>query len=108
MRILWIAGISIALLLAGAALRAADAAKGKELFMSKCAQCHDKTGGGKEAIAKMFKVQMKPLGSAEAQSKKDDEIKGVILKGAGKMRAVQVSDPEAADLIAFLRTLGKK
>ncbi len=83
-----------------------DAAKGKEVF-KRCAACHGDSGEGKEAIAKMFGVKMPALSSKEVQSLNDAALKKVITEGKGKMQPVSLSDPEAEDVIAFLRTLKK-
>ena len=84
-----------------------DVAKGKEVFSSRCAACHGTSGEGKEAIAKMFSVTMKQLGSKEVQSVGDATLKKDILEGNGKMRPVTLTDQEVTDVIAFLRTLKK-
>lgn len=89
------------------ALAGGDAAKGKTLFASKCAMCHGAGGEGKDAIAKAMKVEMKHLGSKEVQAKKDADLKKDIVEGNGKMKPVKLTDEEAANVIAFLRTLKK-
>ncbi len=87
---------------------AASAGDGKALFASKCQSCHGPAGEGKEAIAKMFKVTMLPLGSKEIQAKSDADIKKVITEGHGKMKPVTgLSDAQVTDVIAFVRTLKK-
>ncbi len=83
-----------------------DAAKGKQVF-SRCAVCHGDSGEGKEAIGKAFGVTMKPLSSKEVQSLDDATLKKGIIEGKGKMKPINLSDQEAADVIAFLRTLKK-
>jgi len=112
MRISLVLGLAVLLILAiaGMALAApaGNANNGKTLFASKCASCHGPEGEGKDAIAKMFKVQMKPLGSKEVQSLTDAVLKKDIVEGNGKMKPVKVTDAEAADIIAFVRTLAKK
>ena len=85
-----------------------DAAKGKAVYTGKCATCHGPAGEGKEAIAKMFKVELRHLGSREVQAKKDAELAKVISDGTGKMKPVKLTDTEAADVIAFIRSLAKK
>ncbi len=96
--------VAIPLLAAGKG----DAAKGKTVYASKCAACHGPDGEGKESIAKMFKVTMRPLGSKEVQAKDDETLRKNILEGNGKMKPVKLSDPEATDVIAFIRSLAKK
>lgn len=91
--------------LAASALTYAGAAEGKADFASKCANCHGAKGEGKDAIAKMMKVEMKPLGSKEVQSKSDAEIKKIITGGTGKMRPQTVTEKQADDIVAFIRTL---
>ena len=89
-------------------LFAADAAAGKTLYGSKCASCHGANGEGKEAIAKMFNVEMKPLTSKEVQAKSDADLK-VMLEGSGKMKTVKDLDAKGADdIVAYLRSLAKK
>ena len=88
---------------------AADTAAGKDLFSKKCANCHGAAGEGKDAIAKMFQVEMKPLASKEVQAKSDDDLKKVILEGSGKMKPVKDVDAKNADdIVAYMRTLAKK
>jgi mono/diheme cytochrome c family protein len=83
----------------------ADAAKGATLFGTKCASCHGVKGEGKPAIEKMFSVKMLPLNSKDVQAKTDKDLEKDILEGKGKMKPVKVTNSEAADVIAFLRTL---
>ena len=93
----------LALALAGSAF--ADAAAGKALFMTKCKACHGPTGEGNPAIAKMLNVTMKPLGSKAVQAKSDADLKKDSTAGTGKMKPVKLTDAEASDVVAFLRTL---
>jgi cytochrome c1 len=50
---------------------------------------------------------MKALGSKEVQAMKDAELKKGVIEGNGKMKPVKLTDEEAANVIAFLRTLKK-
>lgn len=85
-----------------------DAAKGKALYTAKCATCHGPAGEGKDAIAKMMKVELRHLGSKEVQDKTDAQLTEAMTKGTGKMKPVAgLKDPEIADLIAFVRSLKK-
>lgn len=91
---------------AACGLAAAGAPEGKTVFESKCQPCHGPAGEGKPAIAKMFKVEMHPLGSKEVQSKSDAEFKKIITTGNGKMKAVTgLSGKQLDDVVAFVRTL---
>ena len=109
MRALSVLSALIVVLLYSLPITAADAAAGKEAYTKKCATCHADTGDGKEAIAKMFQVTMKPLGSKEIQSKSDADLKKVILEGTGKMKPVKDVDAKAADdIVAHVRSLAKK
>ena len=90
-------------------LIAADTAAGKDLYGKKCASCHGANGEGKEAIAKMFNVEMKPLTSKDVLSKTDADLKKVMLEGSGKMKAVKDLDAKGADdIVAYMRSLAKK
>ncbi len=89
------------------ALSGGDAEKGKALYTSKCKMCHAAEGEGNPGMAKALKVEMKALGSKEVQAIKDPELKKDIVEGNGKMKAVKLTDEEAANVIAFLRTLKK-
>jgi cytochrome c len=88
---------------------AADVAAGKDLYAKKCASCHGAAGEGKEAIAKMFQVEMKPLSGKDVQAKSDADLKKTMLEGTGKMKPVKdVEAKTADDIVAYLRTLAKK
>ena len=93
----------LGLALAGSAF--ADAAAGKVIYMAKCKACHGPTGEGVAAIAKMKGVTMKALGSKEVQAKTDAQLKKDSIAGTGKMGPVKLTDAEAGDVVAFLRTL---
>jgi mono/diheme cytochrome c family protein len=84
----------------------AGASEGKELYTAKCQACHGPNGEGKPAIAKMYGVTLPPLASKEVQAKSDADLKKVILSGKGKMKPVAgVTEKQAGDIVAFLRTL---
>jgi len=98
-----------AVLISVTPLIAADTATGKDLYGKKCASCHGANGEGKEAIAKMFNVEMKPLTSKDVLSKSDADLKKAMLEGSGKMKAVKDLDAKGADdIVAYLRSLAKK
>jgi len=83
------------------------AAEGKAIFDTKCKACHGAEGAGNPAIAKMMKVTMRPLGSAEVQAKSDAELKKDMTQGNGKMKPVALSAKQADDVVAYIRTLKK-
>ena len=87
---------------------AADAAAGKAIFDRSCKSCHGADGTPNPNIAKMMKVEMRPLGSAEVQALSDDDIRKIITEGKGKMKPVaSVTGKSADDVVAFVRTLKK-
>jgi len=92
-------------LIAFASLSWAGAAEGKEVFTARCMACHGPNGEGKPAIAKMFNVTQAPLASKEVQAKTDAQLQQVILKGQGKMKPIGITEKQAADVVAFVRTL---
>jgi mono/diheme cytochrome c family protein len=83
-----------------------DATAGKKVF-SRCAICHGDSGEGKEVIGKALGVTIPHLGSKEVQSLDNAALKKIIAEGKGKMRPISLSDQEAADVIAYIRTLKK-
>ena len=88
---------------------AADAAAGRDVYTKKCASCHGAAGEGKDSVAKLFKVELKPLTSKEVQSMSDADLKKTVLEGTGKMKPIKDVDAKAADdVVAYLRTLAKK
>ena len=99
----------IAWLTTGTIAAAGDVAAGKELFVKKCASCHGVNGEGKDAIAKMMKVEMKHLGSKEVQAKSDADLSKSMREGTGKMKPVaDLKEKDLQDVVSFLRTLAKK
>jgi mono/diheme cytochrome c family protein len=81
---------------------AADAAAGKAVYAAKCKSCHGADGTPSAAMAKAMGV--KPLNDPSIQSKSDSALKDSILKGIGKMKAQAVSDSDADNLVAAVRT----
>ena len=57
-------------------------------------------------MAKVLKVDIKHLGSADVQGKTDDDLKKAILEGFGKMKPVKrLTDDDVDNIIAFVRTI---
>jgi len=88
-----------------AAAQSGDAKAGKAIFDKTCATCHGPDGAGKDAVAKMLKVEMRHLGSKEVQAKSDADIHKIIVEGYNKMKPQKVADKDVANVIAHLRTL---
>lgn len=104
-------GVLVALAMAAPPLFAqkGDAAAGKAVYWKKCATCHGAEGEGKEAIAKMMKVELRHLGSKEVQAKSDADLKKLSAEGTGKMKPVTgLKDADLNNLVAYLRSLAKK
>ena len=91
---------------ASLAVAAGDAAAGKAIYDKACKSCHGAAGSANPAIAKMMKVEMKDLSSAEVQALSDDDIKKIITDGKGKMKPVKAVTDVAA-MIAYVRSLKK-
>ncbi len=92
-----------------AAPQKGNAKKGHEVFEAHCQMCHGPTGKGNPAIGRMFHVKMPDLGSPAVQKYTDAQLRHIIEHGKLKMPPVQgVSSSEITNVIAFVRTLGKK
>jgi mono/diheme cytochrome c family protein len=94
--------------LSATAASAADAKAGQAVYDKSCKGCHGPDGGGNPAIAKMFKVDMKDLKSADVQGMSNDDIKKIITDGQGKMKPVTtVSGASLDDVAAYVHSLKK-
>ena len=82
-------------------------ARGGDLFLARCASCHGVDGTANPAIAKMMKVEMRNLQSADVQAMGDDELKKIIVEGKGKMKPMPAVAASAADIVAYERSLKK-
>ena len=93
---------------ASLAVAAGNATAGKAVYDRACKSCHGADGTANPAIAKMMKVDMKALGSADVQKMSDADIKAVIATGKGKMKPIaSVKGAEADDVVAYVRSLKK-
>ena len=87
---------------------AGDAKAGQAGYETSCKGCHGADGTANPGIAKMLKVDIQDLKSAEVQSMTDDDLKKVITDGKGKMKPVKAVSGAAADnVVAYLRSLKK-
>jgi mono/diheme cytochrome c family protein len=93
--------VCVVLLASGAVQAFGAAADGKAVYDTKCKACHKPDGSG------MAAMKMRPLGSADVQAKSDADLKKDITTGTGKMKAQAVTGTQAADLVAYIRTLKK-
>jgi mono/diheme cytochrome c family protein len=91
--------VCVVLLALGAVQAFGAAADGKAVYNAKCKACHKADGSG------MAAMKMRPLGSADVQAKADADLKKDFTAGNGKMKPVAVTDAQAADLVAYIRTL---
>ena len=95
-------------LAAAVAMYAADAKAGKTVYDTSCKSCHGPDGTPNPAVAKMMKVEMKDLKSADIQSMSDADIATVITKGKGKMQPIKaVTGKSADDVAAYVHSLKK-
>lgn len=76
-------------------------------FKAKCALCHGADGKGSAMGTKMG---VHDWSSADVQKMTDAQLTEVITKGKGKMPSYdgKLKDTEIKDLVAFIRSLGKK
>ncbi len=94
--------------LSGAVASAADAKAGQAIYDKSCKSCHGPDGTANPAIAKMFKVEIKDLKSADVQAISDDDMKKIVTGGKGKMRPIaSVSGASLDDVVAYVRSLKK-
>ena len=90
----------------GLAVAAGDTAAGKAVYDKSCKTCHGPTGVAIPAIAKMMKVDIRDLGSAEIQKMSDEDLKETITKGKGKMKPVKsVAGKDLDNVVAYVRSL---
>ena len=90
----------------GLALAAGDAAAGKANYDKSSKTCHGADGTANANIAKMMKVEIKDLGSADVQGHNDADLKKVVTDGQGKMKAIKaVAGKDLDNVIAYVRSL---
>jgi cytochrome c len=102
---LMIAAACAAMLMAGSAKAAGDAAKGKETF-EQCGVCHNVDTDEKKmgpSLKGLFKKEKLKNGKAVTEA----NVKAIINAGGGGMPAYadMLTDAEKADVIAYLKTI---
>lgn len=100
-------GISL-MMLVSAPAAAADAAKGKSVYMANCMACHGTAGDGNGPAA--MALDPKPRSFAEAAfwvDKTNEQVASIVKSGRpGTAMAPfpQLTEADMADLVAYLRT----
>ena len=108
----WVAGITVvAVVLAKLVFLSrpaqADGGAAEATYKARCAMCHGPDGKGQTATGKMMKV--KDFSFEEVQKMSDADLSSVISSGKGKMPPFKtLSADQVKDLVAYIRTLGKK
>jgi mono/diheme cytochrome c family protein len=98
-----IALLALAVLLASPASHAQD--KGAAIYKAKCVSCHGAAGDGNTPVGKATKAR--DLCSADVKKETDAEMMEMVLKGKNKMPAQKISEDEAKQVIAYIRSLCK-
>jgi len=86
---------------------AADAPAGQAIYASKCKTCHGADGQGNPGMAKVLKVDIKPLTDASIQGLSEADIKKVITEGKGKMKPVAVTGADLDNVAAYVKKMKK-
>ena len=90
------------------AMAAGDAVKGAGLYAKKCKLCHGADGAGTPAMLKKYGAELKPLGGAEIQAKKDADLAKGIMGGKNHTSMAKALQPADVDnVVAHIRTLKK-
>jgi cytochrome c6 len=80
---------------------------GEATYKSKCQMCHGPDGKGETPTGKAMKV--KDFSSEEIQKMSDADLSAAITNGKGKMPSYKSLPPDQVkDLVAYVRSLGKK
>lgn len=81
---------------------------GAALYKTKCAACHGADGKGDTSVGKTNKIR--DLSSAGVQQQSEADLTAVITGGKGKMPAYgkSLKPEQVKDLVAYIRSLGKK
>lgn len=112
-----IAALTIAALMPIAAL-AADVNEGARIAAAKCAACHGATGAGDGVMLATLGVPVPPVpwtDKSKMAKFTDQQLTDVINNGGAALKASplmpafkgQLSDAQIADMVAYIRSLGK-
>ena len=101
-------GLVLAGLTAICAVPSLSQSAGETLFKTKCAACHGPDGKGEVPMGK--KLGARNLSSTEVQGQSDAQLADVVAKGKNKMPTYdgKLTKEQIADLVAYVRELGKK
>jgi len=100
--------ILLLICVSGFALASGDAAAGKAVYDKSCKSCHGADGTANPNIAKMMKVEINDLGSADVQTRSDADLKKAVTDGQGKMKPIKsVAGKDLDNVIAYVRSLKK-
>ena len=104
-RVTWFFALLIAFLFLPAVGARADA---EANYKAKCAGCHGADGTGSTPGGKALKVR--DFHDPEVQKETDAELTDIISNGKNKMPKYgdKFKDTEIKELVAYVRTLGKK
>jgi mono/diheme cytochrome c family protein len=82
---------------------------GAEIYKTKCSACHGANGAGDTMIGR--NLNLRALGSADAQRQSDDELFTIISRGKNKNRMPsfdrKLSKEQIRDVVRYIRTLKK-
>jgi cytochrome c6 len=81
---------------------------GADTYKAKCQMCHAADGSGNTPAGKAMNAR--PFNSPDVLKQSDDELTAIIKNGKGKMPAFtgKLTDPQIADVLAYIHTLQKK
>jgi mono/diheme cytochrome c family protein len=83
------------------------AESGADTYKTKCSACHGVRGAGDTMLGK--NMNLRALGSADAQKLSDDELFAIISRGKNRMPPFdrKLSKDQIHDLVRYIRTLKK-
>jgi mono/diheme cytochrome c family protein len=92
---------------------AGDVAAGKELYKTRCAQCHGEDGKANTPIAKALQPPPRDHSNGNYMNKLDDAHLAKVIKGGGTAVGksaimppqADLTDDQVANLIAYMRSL---